>query len=201
MVISTYSVRNMFLSFFLPLLLLVAHVVAQTQTVVLGGESIVEVLTTDIDGLPSTRTLQTLTATTTAATTTAATTTDLDDDDDDDEDEETTELDDEPTTTQPVVGQPADTAGVNAGDPTPFTYTTLIGGEYQEVEDIFTPSLMATVMPEATFTGSEMDYGEYTAVYPKSSNAASALGQLHVGPWLVTVAGGVVAGAALVAML
>ncbi|KAL1745765.1 hypothetical protein HDZ31DRAFT_81737 [Schizophyllum fasciatum] len=191
------SVRTMVLRFAIPLLLLASYVAAQTQTVVIGGESIVEAITTDEDGLPTTETLRTLT-TTTAATTTATTT------DPDDEETTTTQADDEDeeTTTQPVVGQPAaTTGGANAGDPTPFTYTTLIGGEYQEVEDVFTPSLMETVMPEPTFTGSVMEYSEYKARYTQSTNGAPAVGTAHVGPWFATVAGGLAAGAALVAMV
>ncbi|KAL1665155.1 hypothetical protein GGF50DRAFT_126677 [Schizophyllum commune] len=194
MVTSAPSIRTMVLRFAIPLLLLAAYVSAQTQTVVIGGESIVEAITTDEDGLPTTQTLRTLT-------TTARTTTTTDPDDEDDETTTTTPVEDEETTTQPVVGQPADTSGANAGDPTPFTYTTLIDGEYQEVEDVFTPSLMQTVMPDPTFTGSEMAYSEYTAIYTQSTDAANAAATAHVAEWIATVAGGLVAGAAAVAML
>ncbi|KAF9456353.1 hypothetical protein BDZ94DRAFT_1302604 [Collybia nuda] len=140
-----------------------------------NGNTIVQVVTLDPNGLGTTQTLQTLpgspltppvpsippttgtstnTAATTAAATTAATTT-------------ATEGQQGP------VGQPAPTVALPSGV-TPFTYTTVIDGVTTEVSDNFTPTTPPTQSPQPGPAGSIMAYSEWLSIYgPKTTGQAA----------------------------
>ncbi|KAF7424304.1 hypothetical protein PC9H_009611 [Pleurotus ostreatus] len=150
---------------FLPLVLLalVHYVTAQTATVVNpAGQTVVQVITLGVDGLPSTSILQTLvgaadpdTTSPSTPTTTAATT----------------------TTTLPLqqgpVGQPAPTLGTPGG-PTPFTYTTTIGGETIVTTDVFTPTTPATTPHTPTAQGTIWDYSQWLSQYAAAQSTGSS---------------------------
>ncbi|KZT19225.1 hypothetical protein NEOLEDRAFT_1142324 [Neolentinus lepideus HHB14362 ss-1] len=136
--------------------------------------SIVEIITvtTDLLGLPTTRTLETLpyTATTTTPTTTAPTTT-------------------APTTTTPlvqttptttttttppmVVGQPGATPGTGA---IPYQYTTTnAAGATIVVQDTFTPSFALITSVAPTSTGSVLDYSQWLSSVGTNTVAAHSI--------------------------
>ncbi|PFH53205.1 hypothetical protein AMATHDRAFT_45813 [Amanita thiersii Skay4041] len=158
------------LQFFLPpviFLTLLAYSQTITTTDDTSGLTLVEVVTIDPAlGVPTTLVVSTLGAQGTTGTTTRTTTTPA-----------------TPTTTIPdiqgPVGQPAPTTATPGG-PTPFTYTTIVGGETMVVTDIFTPTNPATVhvIPSGTGTiwalSSWMD--QYGPTNPaQAANTASRL--------------------------
>ncbi|KAI0077280.1 hypothetical protein K474DRAFT_1661888 [Panus rudis PR-1116 ss-1] len=117
---------------------------AQTITTIDAlGETIVEVVTTDVLGLATTQTLQTLTGTSTSSQTTATTTT--------------------PDIQQGPVGMPPTVTPV-AGN-TVYTYTTTdANGDTIAVADTFTPTFAATKTPAVTTTGTILDYSEWLSM-------------------------------------
>ncbi|KDR79052.1 hypothetical protein GALMADRAFT_244802 [Galerina marginata CBS 339.88] len=81
-----------------------------------------------------------------------------------------------PTTAAPQlgpVGQPASTTGTPGG-PTPYTYTTVVGGVTTSVVDTFTPTSPATLPVSIGSSGTILDYSSWLSVYgpPKSSTSA-----------------------------
>ncbi|KAK0204599.1 hypothetical protein DFS33DRAFT_1321460 [Desarmillaria ectypa] len=143
-----------------------------TETIVdANAESVVIVVSTDtLLGVITTQTLQTLTGTTAttntrtrATTATTATTT------------ATTA-----TTTLAqgggIVGAPPTTTAGTPHGPTPYTYTTTIGGITTLIEDTFTPTFPATTPSTAPATGSIMGFSEYQSIYGtvSASSANSA---------------------------
>ncbi|KAJ7045733.1 hypothetical protein C8F04DRAFT_1065976 [Mycena alexandri] len=168
--------RPPFSSLFLALVLPFAA--AQTVTTTdLAGETIIENITLDPNGLPTTVILQTLAgdaAAAGAATTTITTT--------DPAGETVVEVitgdgagDSVTNTIQTIaaavdpagpgpVGQPGPTGA--AGLPTPFTYTTTdANGNTVPVVATFTPSVATAVPVSATFQATVLGYSEYTASY------------------------------------
>ncbi|KAI5116384.1 hypothetical protein M0805_005881 [Coniferiporia weirii] len=133
-----------------------ALVHAQTVTTTDAlGETVIEVATLDVNGLPTTEILQTVT---TAAdpgdeTTAAATTT-------------TTPLNQGP------VAQPAAT---ETGE-TIFTYTTTdANGDTTAIVDTFTPSFVeGTTLPPQTYTGTVLDYSSWLSLVGTNTVAADA---------------------------
>ncbi|KAG1726263.1 uncharacterized protein EDB91DRAFT_1254405 [Suillus paluster] len=140
---------------------------AQTETITnAAGNTVVEVVTLNPAGLPTTQILQTIigTALTTALTTNTLSTT------------STTST----TTTNPIlqtiattsttkgqqgpVEQPASTTVLVPGGPTPYTYTTTnAAGSTVAVLATFTPTGPATVLPATTTTGVIVNYSSYIA--------------------------------------
>ncbi|GLB33277.1 hypothetical protein LshimejAT787_0101610 [Lyophyllum shimeji] len=164
---------------------------AQTATVVDGnGNTVVQVVTTDPQGLPTTSVVSTLppaggapattpaTSTPTPPTqatqpaTTAATTT-------------TTPV--QPANTQPPgqqgpVGQPEATS-FKAGGVTPYTYTTIIDGVTSVLVDNFTPTNPATQRPTVGASGTILDYSSWLAQYgPPSTSSAANTGYVPPSP-------------------
>ncbi|KAJ6500085.1 hypothetical protein C8R47DRAFT_1211653 [Mycena vitilis] len=153
--------------------LVIPFTAAQTLTTTDdAGETIVENITVDVLGNPTTIILETLTPA--AAAPTTVTTTDRAGDTvievitvDADGDSVTQTIQ---TVTpaaaggQGPVGQPGPTGA--AGLPTPFTYTTTDAlGDTTAVVATFAPSFATTVAPSATFQATVMDYSAYTASY------------------------------------
>ncbi|KAG6829354.1 hypothetical protein H0H92_004720 [Tricholoma furcatifolium] len=167
------------------LAVLAAFANAQTLTTTdLFGNTIVEVVTTNALGNAVTSTLETLapvaattqvnaatttststplaiatttsTTTSTASTATAATTA---------------------TTTaqqgeQGPVGQPASTS-FSPGGPTPYTYTTIIGGVTEVLTDVFTPTNPATVSTNIGSSGTIWAYSSWLAEFGPTSSASA----------------------------
>ncbi|KAG0702780.1 hypothetical protein DFH29DRAFT_919693 [Suillus ampliporus] len=149
---------------------------AQTVTTTdLAGNTVVEVTTVNLAGLPTTQILQTITGTTLSNPLTALTTTST-------------------STTNPVlqtiattsttkgqqgpVEQPASTVLVPGG-PTPYTYTTTnAAGSTVAVEGIFTPTGPATVLPTPTTTGTIINYSSYLASVGTSAAPTSGASRL-----------------------
>jgi len=176
-----------------------------------AGETIVENITEDVNGNPTTVILQTLVG---AAVTQTVTTTDVAGDTiievilgDGDGDSLTQTIQTIPAAQVPAgggqgpVGQPGPTGA--AGAPTPFTYTTTdANGNTETVHAIFTPSFATTVVPSVTFQATVLDYSAYTASYVTGQAAAAANQngalQRSAGWWgpclsaLISVAGGFV---------
>ncbi|KAJ6570272.1 hypothetical protein DFH09DRAFT_1313465 [Mycena vulgaris] len=162
------------------LVLLLPFAVAQDgQTLTIpdpaqAGQTIVEVITTDLNGLPSTTILSTVLptgVTTTLTTTDAVGQTVVEVVTGDGLGDSATQILQTLTTTAAEVtqapgpvGQPGPTGA--AGAPTPYTYTTTDAlGETTAVVATFTPSFATTVMPSATFKATVLDYSVYTASY------------------------------------
>ncbi|KIJ66803.1 hypothetical protein HYDPIDRAFT_85163 [Hydnomerulius pinastri MD-312] len=173
------------------ILLWATWVNAQTETVVnAAGATVVEVLTDNAAGVPVTQILQTIVGSTSSlsnplnpltsstpltssnpllASPTAA------------------------TTSVPVgpVGQPAPTP-VEAGGPTPYTYTTTnADGETVALEGIFTPTGPATVLPNPTTTGTVLNYSSWKAMVGTNTvpaNAASHISTPISTGWYCLVA-------------
>ncbi|KAJ7747348.1 hypothetical protein B0H16DRAFT_1555668 [Mycena metata] len=167
---------------FVFLALVLPFAAAQTFTTTdLAGETIVENITLDPNGLPTTVILQTLAGAAGAAgaaggaiTATTITTTDP-------AGETVVEVitgdgvgDSVTNTIQTIaaaapvnpgpVGQPGPTGA--AGLPTPFTYTTTdANGNTIAVKATFTPSVATTLPVSATFQATVLDYTDYTASY------------------------------------
>ncbi|KAJ7188025.1 hypothetical protein C8R46DRAFT_7167 [Mycena filopes] len=160
-------------------LVLPAFAAAQTVTTTdAAGETIVENITIDPNGIPTTVILQTIppvggaagagdAVTTTITTTDPAGETVVEVITGDGEGDSVT------NTIQTIVavdqnpgpvGQPGPTGA--AGAPTPFTYTTTnAAGETIPVVATFTPSVATTNPVSATFQATVMDYSAYTASY------------------------------------
>jgi len=196
------------------LALVLPFAAAQTVTTTdAAGETIVENITEDVNGNPTTVILQTLVP---AVQTQTVTTTDVAGDTiievilgNGQGDSLTQTIQTIPAAAQnPAgggqgpVGQPGPTGA--AGAPTPFTYTTTdAAGNTKQVVAVFTPSFPATVSPTQTFQATVLDYSQYTASYVTAAQAAAnnqqngAL-QRSAGWWgpclsvLVGVAGGFV---------
>ncbi|KAK7005711.1 hypothetical protein R3P38DRAFT_3039144 [Favolaschia claudopus] len=189
--------------------------IAQTVTTTDAlGETVIENLTVDLNGLPTTVILETLTGVAAAATT--LTTTDAAGDTlievvatDADGDPVTRTIQTIPAAADPVgqgqgpVGQPGPT-GV-PGAPTPFTYTTTdADGATRKVVATFTPTFPGTVTPQQTFQATVLDYSAYTANYitaqaqaAANQNAASKRTPAWWAPCLTVLVGCVAGGAFL----
>ncbi|KAF8326490.1 hypothetical protein F5887DRAFT_948656 [Amanita rubescens] len=131
-------------------------VCAQTTTITdpNSGQTVVEVVTTDsILGVPTTSTISILVPATTPTTTTLTTTT--------------------PNNPQGPVGQPAPTTAT-AGAPTPFTFTTIIGGQTIVSTAIFTPTNPATTPVVPTMSGTVWALSSYLNQYGPTTAAGSA---------------------------
>ncbi|KAG5220846.1 hypothetical protein IMY05_C4504000400 [Salix suchowensis] len=74
---------------------------------------------------------------------------------------------------QGPVGQPAPTVGTPGG-PTPFTYTTTIGGETIVTTDVFTPSTPATTPHTPTAEGTIWDYSQWLSQYAAAQPTGSS---------------------------
>ncbi|THV02802.1 hypothetical protein K435DRAFT_748651 [Dendrothele bispora CBS 962.96] len=132
----------------------ISLVYAQEATIVdANGDSVVVDVTTNVLGLPTTQTLETLPATTAQATQTTTSTT--------------------PDVNAGPVGQPAATSGVPHG-PTPYTYTTIVAGETQRVVATFSPTFPETVLSTAPATGTVLDYSEWLSMYGTTNTVSSA---------------------------
>ncbi|KAG2153965.1 hypothetical protein DEU56DRAFT_772041 [Suillus clintonianus] len=142
---------------------------AQTETITdINGATVVEVVTVNPLGLPTTQILSTITGVTTPLTSNTLLTT--------------------TTTTNPIlqtiattsttknqgpVEQPASTV-LTPGGPTPYTYTTTnAAGSTVAVLATFTPSGPVTVLPTPTTTGTIVNYSSYLASVGTSSAATS----------------------------
>ncbi|KAI0833773.1 hypothetical protein BC628DRAFT_1345271 [Trametes gibbosa] len=132
------------------LTLCVGSVSAQTTTVVDPlGQTVVEIITLDLQGLPTTQTLQTLTTTT------------------------TTPLDGQ----QGPVGQPAPTVA-NAG-PTIYTYTTTdAGGDTIAVVDTFTPTFVISTTWTGAPPGTIVPYNSWLSLVGTNTVAAEVNGAI-----------------------
>ncbi|KAK0495309.1 hypothetical protein EDD18DRAFT_1171616 [Armillaria luteobubalina] len=75
-----------------------------------------------------------------------------------------------------VVGAPAATTDGDPHGPTPYTYTTAIGGVTTLVEDTFTPTFAATTPSTAPATGSIMDFSQYESIYGTVSASSANSG-------------------------
>ncbi|KAH9848444.1 hypothetical protein C2E23DRAFT_763747 [Lenzites betulinus] len=116
---------------------------AQTTTVVDAlGETVVELITLDLQGLPSTQTLQTLTTTTTAA-----------------------------DGQQGPVGQPAATA-TDAGPTIYTYTTTDAAGDTVAVVDTFTPTFAATSPLSSIPAGTVIPYSSWLSLVGTNTVAA-----------------------------
>ncbi|KAJ7454857.1 hypothetical protein FB451DRAFT_656900 [Mycena latifolia] len=182
------------------LALLLSFAAAQDNTLTTqdaNGQTIVEVTTTDLNGLPSTTIISTILPT--GVTTTLTTTDNLGETvveivTGDGLGDSFTQVIQTLTTTTPVttpvvgpVGQPGATPDT-AGALTPYTYTTTnANGDTTAVVATFTPSFATTIMPSATFKATVLDYSVYTASYATAqaadtSNSNGAL-QQRAGWW------------------
>ncbi|KAF5392220.1 hypothetical protein D9757_001425 [Collybiopsis confluens] len=151
----------------------------QTATVVdVDGDTIVEVVTTDRQGLPVTSTIQTILASTTSTTSTISTPT--------------------RTTTQQqgggVVGQPPPTTDGDPHGPTPYTYTTVIGTVTTAIQAIFTPSFTTPIATPAPATGTILDYSSWLAQFGATTTATTngarpSFGSSGLGHVLTAAAG------------
>ncbi|KAJ7346843.1 hypothetical protein DFH08DRAFT_869534 [Mycena albidolilacea] len=181
---------------------------AQTVTVTDAvGEVIVENVTVDENGLPTTVTLLTIASTLT--TTDRAGNTLVEVVTGDGQGDSTTQtIQTIPAADagggQGPVGQPGATG--TPGAPTPFTYTTTdANGETTAVIATFTPSFATTVIPAQTFQATVLDYSAYTASYVTGQAAQAAQQQQNgalsrTGVWwgpCVSALVGVVGGAVL----
>ncbi|KAF8958332.1 hypothetical protein BDZ97DRAFT_1842177 [Flammula alnicola] len=147
---------------------------AQTLTTTnLNGVSIVEIVTTDPLGAPTTQihttpttsvatsasqsssTTATQSTSSTTTTATAATTT--------------------PQGQQGPVGQPAASSGT-PGAPTPYAYTTVIGGVTTVIQDTFTPTSPATVSVAVTGSGTILDFSSWASIYGSPTAVAASSG-------------------------
>ncbi|KAF5371941.1 hypothetical protein D9615_008081 [Tricholomella constricta] len=144
-----------------------------------AGNTVVQVITTDALGAPTTSILQTLppgippitsptltppTPPTTQIppTTTTPTTTAV------------LQPDPTPPVQQGPVGQP-DATRFTPGGVTPYTYTTIINGETSVLVDNFTPTNPATLPISIGASGTILDYSAWLAQYgPKSTTAVNA---------------------------
>ncbi|KAF8075870.1 hypothetical protein FPV67DRAFT_1469577 [Lyophyllum atratum] len=169
---------------------------AQTATVVDGaGNTIVQVVTTDADGDPTTSIIQTLPPAVPPPATSAATTA------------PTLPAPVPPTTTTPPtpptaitqpqtqiantpppvqqgpVGQP-DATKFTPGGPTPFTYTTIIGGETSVIVDTFVPTNPATRPPSVGPPGTILNYSQWAAQYGPQSSASGTANAAYGPPAL-----------------
>jgi len=172
--------RIFFLSFFAFLFTLVHSQLTQTVTDA-AGDSIIEVVTQNRQGVPTTSTVSTIladaagaagaatsvttalttaltTATTAAVATTATTATTA------------------ATLAQGggVVGAPAPTTNANPTGPTPFTYTTVIGGVTTIVPAVFTPTFATVAPTHSTISGSILDYSQWLSEFGSSTSSAAA---------------------------
>ncbi|KAF9223597.1 hypothetical protein BS17DRAFT_817236 [Gyrodon lividus] len=156
------------------LLLWAASTNAQTETVVNNaGATVVEVVTVNPVGVPTTQILQTIIGSSLSNPLNSLTS--------------STPL----TTSNPLlqttvpiatsttpgqvgpVGQPA--SQPPAGGPTPYTYTTTnANGETVAVEGIFTPTGPATVLPPATTTGTILNYSQWQSMVGTNTQPANA---------------------------
>ncbi|KAJ7116313.1 hypothetical protein C8R44DRAFT_792145 [Mycena epipterygia] len=158
----------LFFALFLPF----ALAQTTTTTVDAAGETVVEIISTDVNGLPSTSIISTVVpgvaVTQTVTTTDAAGETVVEVITGDGQGNTATQTIQTITpVAQPVgpVGQPGPTDGT-AGAPTPYTYTTTdAAGDTIPVVATFTPSFATTVMPSLTFKATVLDYSVYTASY------------------------------------
>ncbi|KAK0469993.1 uncharacterized protein EV420DRAFT_1497849 [Desarmillaria tabescens] len=160
--------------FFAVVALFAAFAEAQlTETIVdANAESVVIVVSTNtLLGVITTETLETLTGTTTATTNTRTRATTA-----------TTTATTATTTLAQgggVVGAPATTTNDDPHGPTPYTYTTVIGGITTLIEDTFTPTFPATTPSTAPATGSIMAFSQYQSIYgtvsASSANSAAVV--------------------------
>jgi len=130
------------------------------------GDIIVESVTEDALGDPTTLILSTIPASTTARSATATGTTTA---------RTATTAATATTTAAPNPGQ-VETPGQggNAGDPTPFTYTTTdANGNYVQRVGTFEPTAPATVLPNPTTTGVVLQYSSWLALVGTNTIAAS----------------------------
>ncbi|KAF8134854.1 hypothetical protein EV363DRAFT_1321845 [Boletus edulis] len=143
---------------------------AQTETVVNNiGATVVEFVTTNAVGIPTTRVLATLVGTSTSQTssssTTAALGTSL---------SQATTLAVTTATQVGPVGQPG-TTPVAPGGPTPYQYTTTdANGNQVVLQGVFTPTGPQTVLPAATTTGTVLPYSQWLSMIGTYTAPASA---------------------------
>ncbi|KAF9533722.1 hypothetical protein CPB83DRAFT_844435 [Crepidotus variabilis] len=147
-------------NFVLPIILIFLLLVNAQSTVTTlnaAGQTVIEVITTNPQGIAITQIISTV------ATTAAVTTT--------------------PPAQAPIqpgpVAQPA--ASGTPGAPTPFTYTTIVGGVTNTVVAIFTPTSPATTPVTAPAIGTIYDYSSWLSVYgpPKSGGDARRSRTVH----------------------
>ncbi|KIK62424.1 hypothetical protein GYMLUDRAFT_242602 [Collybiopsis luxurians FD-317 M1] len=178
---------RVFIFSFLSFLFALVYAQTETQTVEdANGNTVVEVISENRQGLFTTATITTILAG--AATTLTSTST-------------TSTTSTTATTLQQgggVVGQPAPTPNGDPHGPTPYTYTTVIGGVTTAVEAIFTPSFTTPVATPAPATGTILDYSSWLAQFGATSSASSAsrvsLNLSGLGQVMVTMAAGIVMG-------
>ncbi|KAG6334113.1 hypothetical protein ID866_4975 [Astraeus odoratus] len=148
------------------ILLWVTWASAQLETVLdLAGDTVVELLTTNVAGLEVTSVLTTLLASSTtnplANPITQTSTT---------------------TTSTPVGGggvvEQTQSEPLTPGGPTPYTYTTTnAAGETIAVVATFTPTGPQTILPTPTTTGTVLDYSSWLGMIGTNTVAANAAGQ------------------------
>ncbi|KAG6916077.1 hypothetical protein DXG01_008551 [Tephrocybe rancida] len=154
---------------------------AQTVTVADGaGNTVGEVLTTDLLGNPTTSTISTIapavTSQTIPSTTSAVTTA--------------------PTQQgqQGPVGQPQATS-FTPGGTTPYTYTTVVNGVTTAVADVFTPTRPATQQPSIGASGTILDYSSWLSEFgPTTTASAGTNGAVPVGGQRSTLASTILLG-------
>ncbi|KAH7884578.1 hypothetical protein F5I97DRAFT_1929423 [Phlebopus sp. FC_14] len=186
------------------ILLWVTWANAQTETVVnADGATVVEVVTVNAVGAPTTQILQTLVGTTpslsnrpaTLTTSTPLTTSNP-------LVQQTLPVTSSTAAVQPgPVGQPASEQA--AGGPTPYTYTTTnANGETVALQGIFTPTGPATVLPPVTTTGTILDYSSWLKSLGTNTTPANAASRVSIATgwscFVVTVFVGIGGGAWMV---
>ncbi|KAF8838597.1 hypothetical protein BDN67DRAFT_1004199 [Paxillus ammoniavirescens] len=174
--------------FLVVLSLLTALTNAQTETVIANGATVVEVVTENALGNPTTLIVQTIISSSnplnslTSSTPLTPSNPLL---------QTTVPI---ATSTTPVqvgpVGQPA--TQPPAGGPTPYTYTTTnANGETVAVEGIFTPTGPPTVLPPVTTTGTILNYSQWQSIvgtHTQPANAASRVSTPITTGWYHLVA-------------
>ncbi|KAF9243560.1 hypothetical protein BU15DRAFT_43122 [Melanogaster broomeanus] len=146
---------------------------AQTLTVTNNvGATVVEYVTQNAVGVPTTQILQTISNTLDSLTSSTPRTT---------SNPLLQNTSPTATSTTPVqvgpVGQPA--SEPPAGGPTPYTYTTTnADGETIEVVGTFTPTGPATVLPTPTTTGSILNYSQWQSMVGTNTLAANAASRI-----------------------
>ncbi|KAG6908456.1 hypothetical protein DXG01_004539 [Tephrocybe rancida] len=165
---------------FVAVLSIIGFVQAQTLTTVDdAGNTVVEVLTTDLLGGPLTSTIETLAPSTTSPAIAPV-----------------------QQGQQGPVGQPQATV-FTPGGTTPYTYITVIGGITNTVADVFTPTRPITQQPSIGASGTILEYSSWLAEFgPTTSAGAStkvneAIGQCRSGV-VATLALGLAVSMALV---
>ncbi|KAH7919371.1 hypothetical protein BV22DRAFT_1199517 [Leucogyrophana mollusca] len=154
-------------AFFAAILLCASWSQAQTQTVVdpVAGDTVVEVVTSNLLGIATTEILQTLIGSTSSlalTTSTPLTSTSA-----------LLATSSASTLQQGPVGQPA--PEVPAGGPTPYTYTTVnADGETVVLQGIFTPTGPVTALPNPTTTGVVLNYSSWLKMVGTNTVPASA---------------------------